>query len=927
MKKIKISCLILLLIVCIFIVAACNSNGLSSPDNFKFVNNNTITWRAVENARGYTVEINGQSQDIRRPEFSVRDFGEGEYTVRVKARGNGDEYSDSDWTYFTFEKLFETGLEFELMSNGEYSVKSIGYATGALVIDDNYKGRPVTKINDQAFRASSKITSVVIGKNIKSIGDGAFQNCGNIETVVFNDVLTYIGKKAFSGCYKIQSISFPDSVTEISESAFEFCRGLSNIKFGAKLQTIGVQAFKSCTGITEIDLPSGLKLLGDNAFEADTVLQSVSLGGDDLSIGNGAFKGCKQLKTVNMRNGIKSIGDEAFYSCESLTDIVIPDSVLQIGTQAFCFCDKLNNVTLGSNVKMIGNGAFSRTAFWESISEEENFVIIDRWIVDIKDRNIVNLNILDYDVVGIASFVFSMCHSLRSCMLPDNLVWLNSYAFYNCEMLSSVLIGDKVKEIGVGAFYNCKNMNYVNIGRSVEIIGSMAFYGCEKLGAKNINIPSDSKIIEIGSNAFGNTAVETAGSSVYYVGNWVVGSNENLSGVVQLEQRTIGIADYAFINRVSVTGINIPDTVEYIGRSAFRGCKGIQQFTFPERIKSISDGVLCGSGIRSIEIPSGAISIGAMAFANCYNLKEAIIFDSVIEINNFAFYACINMDSLSLGNSIQAIGACAFSNCESLESVKLPDSLRTIGERAFYRCYKLYDLDLGNGVGTIGERAFYQCVALPSLVLPDSVTSIGDYAFYKCTNMATVKFGARVENIGKYAFYKCTNLLIVEMPDSLTTIGDFAFRGCIALRSVALGGSVTSIGEHAFYGCQQTTIYCETSGIYNGWSSKWNSSYRPVVWNCVFSVDNDYVESVIIAKDGISNFDAVLGITEPVRMGYVFVGWSKSADGSSIDYSASMIADVQEGTTLYSVWREKTEDELAAENPEPPKDLNASVFG
>ncbi|MBR2903314.1 MAG: leucine-rich repeat domain-containing protein, partial [Clostridia bacterium] len=90
---------------------------------------------------------------------------------------------------------------------------------------------------------------------------------------------------------------------------------------------------------------------------------------------------------------------------------------------------------------------------------------------------------------------------------------------------------------------------------------------------------------------------------------------------------------------------------------------------------------------------------------------------------------------------------------------------------------------------------------------PYSVTSICSYAFAYCDNLTSVTIGDSVTSIGYSAFYDCDRLKSIIIPDSVTRIGDWAFSWCDSL-----------------------TIYCEAESKPSGWSSDWNSSYRPVVW-------------------------------------------------------------------------------------------------
>lgn len=43
-----------------------------------------------------------------------------------------------------------------------------------------------------------------------------------------------------------------------------------------------------------------------------------------------------------------------------------------------------------------------------------------------------------------------------------------------------------------------------------------------------------------------------------------------------------------------------------------------------------------------------------------------------------------------------------------------------------------------------------------------------------------------------------------------------------------------AISSYAFYKCSNLTIYCQAYSQPSGWSSYWNPSNRPVVWNCTY---------------------------------------------------------------------------------------------
>ena len=58
-----------------------------------------------------------------------------------------------------------------------------------------------------------------------------------------------------------------------------------------------------------------------------------------------------------------------------------------------------------------------------------------------------------------------------------------------------------------------------------------------------------------------------------------------------------------------------------------------------------------------------------------------------------------------------------------------------------------------------------------------------------------------------------------------------AFNNCDNLTSVTIPDSI-EVGSNAFSDCDSLTIYCEDSTKPSNWSSNWNSSNSPVVWDC-----------------------------------------------------------------------------------------------
>lgn len=926
---------------------------------------------------GKTVE-----RSTNKTKYSLDNQPEGNYEIRVRAISGMKDYTDSDWSEIKeFHRGYKTGCLYKLIKNNtEYQIEKAGQAEGTVYIEDKYRGKPVTSIAKLAFRSCSRIEHVVIGANVVEIGENAFMNCKKLVAVTIPENVESIGKGAFQSCAALAEVEIPYAVTRIAESTFAYCKALKKVSLTDNISVIEQAAFSDCVALEEITIPDKVVVLGEYAF-SNCGINKVNMGKNLEFIGSFAFYKCVHLTEINFReeNKIVAFGESSFADCIALSSVVIPEGVEDLGEKCFYSCEALTDVTLPQSLAHIGLYAFNGTKMYTDVMDNESnpyaYLYVGNWLTAVSarfraemtritaesrkaellehnptiissekiDDHVYTLHtatttgilfIVKEDAVGISDGVFAQSKELTIVDLPRSVKHVGGYSFYGSAKLNQLEVPDGgLLTIGESAFYNCKKLSNPILGNRLRSIGDYAFYGCEALGNSTTGESFLPDTLErIGTDAFKNTRIWRTPDSttgIIYAGDWVVGFDDRVTlATVSLRTGVKGIADYAFYQAYSLIGITGISGIEHIGRGAFYECYNLSMVTLNRNLTRIEDYTFydCFSltiGNTDLEgnpiLPSELTYIGRSAFYGCSSMKSVNFRGTrVTTIGPYAFYYCESLIDVQFSERIVEIGEKAFYNDVKIETIRLPDSLKTIAEKAFYKCEGVKDLTIGSNVEVIGDYAFCGLTGIEKIDIPDSVRSIGNYAFYKCENVTDLKIGSSVEEIGNYCFYGLKKLTYLAIPESVKIIGNYAFKGLTRIRSFVIPATVESVGMHAFYGAKKATIFSDAATESGDWNTRWNSSFRPVVWGCEVSEDGAYVVSIAVTDSTFTNtyvfYDEKENnvFTAPRRKGYTFTGWA-TEEGGAVVYAADKITEAPVGTTLYAVWEE-------GEEPEPPYD-------
>lgn len=687
---------------------------------------------------------------------------------------------------------------------------------------------------------ASKIVYIEVDDTITTLGAYTFTGLAKLTDVKLSSSLTAIPAYAFAECEDLEEIEIPASVTEIADSAFIDCESLETVAIadGSAVTTIGASAFEGCKKLESINLPDSVTAIYQSAFEGCKKLKTLNVTSNVTVFGVDAIKdtGIKDEDTITTEKGAKylKVGDNKYAILVSIDKETLEEGKLTINS-GVTIIPELLLVGYTKDVKVI---ELAGTNAVYSVSG--NCIIKgDTVIMGVATSTITE----DASITTIGKNAFYECKGLESITIPANVTTVEANAFYGATDLKTVVMADSVTEIGLNAFAECTALESLTLSAGLTVIGPATFVNCTSLVS------------------------------------------------VVIPEGVTTVSEEAFLGCKKLDTVTFPATLERIERLAFSGC-GFKALALPETVKYVGDSAFAAcSAIATLDLPDNAEYIGESAFAGCTALTAIEIPATIGYIGNAAFYGCAKLATVSvyftgsnaggtdstdfawifaedvaampkiktvhvLGNAPIAAGA--FKNC-SIENIYISSDITKIGSEAFSGCTALMNvyitdiaawcavdfadyyanplyyaknfylnnelvtkLVIPEGVTTIGFAAFNGCSSITSVTLPSTLTTIETAAFKGCASLTEIVMPETVTTVGALAFANCASLKSVTLSANVTALEPYVFSGCKELISISIPASVTSISETAFIGCQrlaevvvdeENTVYVSYCGI------------------------------------------------------------------------------------------------------------------
>jgi len=492
----------------------------------------------------------------------------------------------------------------------------------------------------------------------------------------------------------------------------------------------------------------------------------------------------KHIRHAHLPSDMTVLSDNFFLNCSNLQSVSLPESLTTISSAALSNCSSLRRLEIPKLVTSIGAGAISGLKLKELILNNSNWNISN----DSSFESAIASTTTTEKIVFAEGFTYiprMQNMGIKEIVIPSTIEVITSSQPFNGNNITKIdLSHTQITHINNGTFASFSTLTEIKLPKKLTFIGD-AFDGCTSLGyvENGIRYLNDENLGLVPINvedSLTSYSIKNGVKRIY--GNLF---NNESTVEIELPNSLEYIGDTAFNGCTALENIIIPNSVKHIGDNAFKNCTSIKSITIPNSLESIGSTPLYGTALESLVINSNLVT-------NIMNLTAG---DARTTLKNII----IGTDALDSTGHMQSS---LFSGLGALEYVTFPEGLVEIPSLA--GCYSLKELIAPSTVLSINNMG--GCSALTKVDLSTtSMTSFGPNAgFGGCSSLEDVRLPNTLTEIGNldstHGIFASTGLTSITLPNSITTIGNYAFTGCGKLESINIPTSLTSLGKNAFAG-------------------------------------------------------------------------------------------------------------------------------
>ncbi len=301
--------------------------------------------------------------------------GEGEPDLD-DTKPSHDDYAQGTTLYdeagYSYTEIYGNDAE---EGNVTYSFgvgKNKGKGITTLDIPAEYKGIPVTAIDDYGFKNEKSLRTVTIPDSIKVIGYESFAHCTALQKVEIPNSVTFMDHRAFLNCTNLSELTLSEGLENLYARTFYLCTSLQEVTLPEGMKYVAKSCFSRCTNLKTVYVSSTIESLDGESFflcpitkvvaPSLDIWMKIDFSGPILTKGGNLYikneDGKEELLTeVDLPNTVTKIKKCVFTNCSSLKSVTIPDTVTEIGIRAFEGCNELESLT-ANGVRIIEGATF-----------------------------------------------------------------------------------------------------------------------------------------------------------------------------------------------------------------------------------------------------------------------------------------------------------------------------------------------------------------------------------------------------------------------------------------------------------------------------------------------------------------------------------------------------------------------------------------
>lgn len=600
--------------------------------------------------------------------------------------------------------VFDFELELATDENAKYVIKKYNGYDKTVYIPCEYDGKPIISIASKAFSMNKDIKIIFLSEDVNSISEDSFENTEHItiytphqpSVVDFSHVKNVTIRYGFEKAVNIGGILY--SLFDDGK-AYVFDHSLMDLRF-ERFGRIG------------------------EMIEMETILfdRYVVEGIENFALYNAI-----NTKMIALPKQLKWIGFSSFANNEQLEEVVFPDTLTQVYDQSLERCSQLKRLVIPKSVTHIGHHVLSdvyrANVFLEDVEAKPE------WDTD-WNPNQLNIYFGFRDFIVQDEIVYALLNNNKAIVIDQDLQSVTDIIIPETITVQDMTY--TVTEIGTAAFLESRHIRSMILKETIVAIRDVAF---AHSNLTSITLPN--QLEHLGSGVF----IDTFLNELIIPETIQVIPRALCNHCTALTKVTLGrdvkvIEAEAFMSCYELSYINLPLTLEKVGRYAFYGTS-LSHVVFGHAIQEIQD-LACAEmkNLASLVILNKDCEIGDLIVSSSdvriyieddetsklyqalgqYELVKPKIFTGAYKTQNIdgVIYLITEYDiAVVIGHVEDEIDEDVFI-LDHISSCRV----NRINSKSFNKSDKIKSITIPDGVHYIATDFIYSCPNLQKVILP-----------------------------------------------------------------------------------------------------------------------------------------------------------------------------------------------------------------